>query len=114
MALIQCPECKSEVSDKASSCPKCGCPISIGKEIKIQNEIRKEDGKENAQTIQLTGKKYKAQQLLGVVALLLGLVILMAGLASNGSGATVFGTILMVGGLIWYLVARILAWWQHG
>lgn len=27
MALIKCPECKSEVSDKAKSCPKCGCPI---------------------------------------------------------------------------------------
>lgn len=27
MALIKCPECNSEVSDKAKSCPKCGCPI---------------------------------------------------------------------------------------
>lgn len=28
MSLINCSECKSEVSDKASSCPKCGAPIS--------------------------------------------------------------------------------------
>lgn len=28
MALIQCPECKREISDKASFCPGCGCPIS--------------------------------------------------------------------------------------
>lgn len=28
MALINCPECKKEISDKASSCPNCGCPIS--------------------------------------------------------------------------------------
>ena len=27
MAIIKCPECQNEVSDKASSCPKCGCPI---------------------------------------------------------------------------------------
>lgn len=27
MALINCPECKKEVSDKALSCPNCGCPI---------------------------------------------------------------------------------------
>jgi hypothetical protein len=26
--LIDCPECKSQVSDKASSCPKCGCPMT--------------------------------------------------------------------------------------
>ena len=27
MSLIQCPECGKEVSDKAQSCPNCGCPI---------------------------------------------------------------------------------------
>ena len=29
MALIKCPECGKEVSDKALSCPKCGCPINV-------------------------------------------------------------------------------------
>jgi hypothetical protein len=28
MALIDCPECKREISNKAVSCPHCGCPIS--------------------------------------------------------------------------------------
>ena len=28
MALIKCPECHQQVSDKASSCPKCGYPIN--------------------------------------------------------------------------------------
>ena len=27
MALISCPECSIKVSDKAISCPSCGCPI---------------------------------------------------------------------------------------
>lgn len=27
MALIRCPECGKQVSDKASSCPNCGCPL---------------------------------------------------------------------------------------
>ncbi len=27
MGLIKCPECQSEVSDKASVCPKCGNPV---------------------------------------------------------------------------------------
>lgn len=26
MALVECPECKNQVSDQASSCPKCGHP----------------------------------------------------------------------------------------
>lgn len=28
MALINCPECGAEVSDRAPSCPKCGAPIA--------------------------------------------------------------------------------------
>lgn len=31
MALIKCPECGKEISDKASNCPNCGCPIKIPK-----------------------------------------------------------------------------------
>jgi TM2 domain-containing membrane protein YozV len=27
MALMSCPECKTQVSDRAVSCPSCGCPI---------------------------------------------------------------------------------------
>lgn len=28
MALIDCPECSTRVSDKASNCPSCGYPIA--------------------------------------------------------------------------------------
>lgn len=34
MALIKCPECGKEISDKASNCPNCGCPMQT-QEIKI-------------------------------------------------------------------------------
>ena len=27
MALIKCKECGHDISDKATTCPKCGCPI---------------------------------------------------------------------------------------
>lgn len=37
MALIKCPECGREVSDKASACPNCGYPIS--KSIENNNVI---------------------------------------------------------------------------
>lgn len=30
MALIKCPECGKEISDKAASCPNCGFPIAQG------------------------------------------------------------------------------------
>lgn len=28
MAIINCPECGKEISDKAKACPNCGCPIN--------------------------------------------------------------------------------------
>jgi uncharacterized membrane protein YvbJ len=31
MALIPCPECAHQVSDKAPSCPSCGYPIAGGR-----------------------------------------------------------------------------------
>lgn len=32
MALIKCPECGKEISDKAKSCPNCGYPITINQQ----------------------------------------------------------------------------------
>lgn len=29
MALIRCPECNREISDKAEKCIHCGCPLRI-------------------------------------------------------------------------------------
>lgn len=47
MALIKCKECGHEVSDKASMCPNCGCPIeSLGaaQEEVIYEEPKKKKG----------------------------------------------------------------------
>jgi len=33
MVLIKCPECGSEVSDKAEKCPKCAYPIKFAGNI---------------------------------------------------------------------------------
>lgn len=32
MALIKCPECGREISERAKSCPNCGCPIEAPQE----------------------------------------------------------------------------------
>ena len=54
MALIKCPECGKEISDKATACPNCGYPIateenqvSIGEKDDIQeNSIIEKESKE--------------------------------------------------------------------
>lgn len=40
MALIKCPECGREISDKAVSCPRCGCPASEFPKNKTVQESR--------------------------------------------------------------------------
>lgn len=41
MALLKCPECNSDVSEYANTCPNCGCPIDI---IKSKQPISKIEG----------------------------------------------------------------------
>ncbi len=36
MALINCPECNKQISDKANSCPDCGFPLHVSKEIEYE------------------------------------------------------------------------------
>ena len=44
MALIKCSECGADISEKATVCPKCGCPIDITKRIILdekKNKVKK-------------------------------------------------------------------------
>ena len=63
MSLIKCPECGKDMSDKAPSCPSCGCPIDVviaeRQRIKKEAEIKKQQ----EETEKAVGKKYKRQVL---------------------------------------------------
>ncbi len=39
MALVDCPECKKEISDRAVSCPNCGCPQGLNDTENLINEV---------------------------------------------------------------------------
>ena len=41
MALINCPECGKEISDRVVSCPNCGCPASDWYAFSITSSVRK-------------------------------------------------------------------------
>ncbi len=79
MALITCPECKREVSDRAMSCPSCACPL------------------ERAMTTGAPGKKWKGIQLVSLGAIFLGILVAF-GTAIPQGGA--YAGFLIVGGLI--------------
>lgn len=45
MAIITCPECGSKISDKATTCPNCGCPASCfsnSQSVTTNNNVKKE------------------------------------------------------------------------
>ena len=48
MALIKCPECGKEISDKAISCPNCGCPNSEFHVSEDNNVSNKNNNKEKS------------------------------------------------------------------
>ena len=64
MALIQCPECGSEISDLASNCPRCGF-----KDISIQPNI--ENSKPVLNLKQATPKLSKKTLLISISAALI-------------------------------------------
>jgi len=39
MALIECPDCGRKVSDRASTCPDCACPVSeVVAEMRVKSD----------------------------------------------------------------------------
>lgn len=106
MALIECPECGHEVSDQAEACPSCAFPVGAERD-----PSRGKD--EEVQTIEATGKSYKAQMALGVAGMILGVIILVAGATNESTGASILGATISGTALLAYLSGRASAWWEH-
>ena len=72
MALIKCPECGSEISERAKTCPKCGCPIEAPQEdthseTSSFNQVTIH-GYEETFSVDTNVKIYKDGELVGEVA----------------------------------------------
>lgn len=94
--MLQCSECQSPVSSKARSCPRCGAPIHAA------------------------AWGWKLQHILASLVVIAGFVVLLlvaslrsqAGDAAGAQFAAIVGVGTIVVGLLWFVVARIGAWWQ--
>lgn len=82
MALVKCKECGHEVSDKASTCPNCGCPIEkglvcneCGAEISPIDKVCPNCGN----PISKASKKYRATYIQSVLLALLVVLVLGGG-----------------------------------
>ena len=88
MALINCPECNHEISDKAEKCPNCGFPIPkishcrlCGKEISVGQEVCEKCKKDyeipNINETEKKKKKSKHSTLGLISAIICGVAVLV-------------------------------------
>lgn len=96
MALIKCLECGKEISDKANSCPFCGCPNS-------------------PILIEQTSKTWKLVMLFSWILMIVGWIMFLNGLGNGGfhNPSTDLGFLLGGVGTLFAIISKIGAWWNH-
>ena len=71
MALIKCRECGNLISDKASRCPKCGCPVDIGDETRYRANVNRQPMSQQPVYYDEGNSENGNKWLYGIIALLL-------------------------------------------
>ena len=103
MSLIECPDCKKQVSDQAPACPHCGRPIAA---TPAQGN--------NVQTIEATGKVWKGIQLIGALMICYGVISCVYNAYDPTPHEPSFmPTILFIGGFFVIVFGKFGAWWHH-
>lgn len=94
MSLIKCSECGSDVSDKATLCPKCGNPIHT------------QVGEAKPLEIQLTNKRWKKMGLYSLLMVFIALITM--------SKSVALGFFFLFIAVVIAFISRIGAWWTNG
>jgi len=109
MALVNCHECGKEISDKAQSCPSCGCPIQ-NTPTASQSNASQQVG---VQTIQETSKKWKGMQLIGAILLVIGIISCINQTSTGSLTESPVTGVLIFLGFIFSVIGKFGAWWHH-
>ena len=86
MALIKCSECGREISDKASSCPHCGCPVAGTEELVDKSVIKEETSDERREelkpevnkSVESQPKEKKKLSKKGIIVIIVAAVVIVA------------------------------------
>ena len=92
MTLVSCPECKKEISDKATSCPQCGAPASE----KLQNS----QSPTSHTKVTRTGAKWEGGGFLLIIA---GIFISISTISNSDNHV---GGIMILVGFFVFLIGR--------
>lgn len=110
MALISCEECGKQISDRASSCPHCGNPMTPAVQTSTKPPIHVQTATGHVVTTEATGREWKAIQLVGGAIMIVSMVACMANTPDYGPSA---GLGMLLGFGV-YLFGRVGGWWKHG
>lgn len=87
MAMIKCPECGKEISDKATTCPNCGAPIGTTSQgAPAQPDFGQYNGP--AQQPPKKKKKHRGLVVLAVIVVLMIIIIAVANSGGNSNSDT--------------------------
>ena len=103
MALIKCPECSRDVSDKATVCPHCARPLA-----------RTSYRQGPVQVIERTGRRWKGVRVLGWLLILVAAFLLFGKWAGDDSRGVAAGLAIGLAGVVCLVTSRAGAWWYHG
>jgi len=95
MSLIECPDCKKQVSDQAPACPHCGRPIAQAKAAPQNIRVKKSGG-----------EFCKALQLIGAIMLCYGVVSCVYNSFDYPREFSLTPTIMMLGGFFVFVIGR--------
>ena len=111
MVLIKCPECNMDVSDKAGSCPKCGCPISTD----VSDVSQEVSVSERVQTIEQTAKSLKAEYAIAAATTAtITMLLFWGGVLFSQAWMIIFSLMVLGIGAVWMSIIKGVIWWRHG
>jgi len=79
--MIKCPECQSEISDTATACPNCGCPI-----MSKSNKLKAETAMEKAEIYKTA---FKQSVIISMIFSLIN-IILCIKILNRGNSNSIF------------------------
>jgi hypothetical protein len=103
MALIKCPECNRDISDKATVCPHCARPLA-----------RTSYRQGPVQVIERTGRRWKGVRVLGWLLIFVAAFLLFGKWAADDSRGVAAGFSIGLAGVACLWISRAGAWWYHG
>ncbi len=111
MALIPCPECSREISDKAAACPHCGNPMRTPARAPQSAPVQVATAPGRVVTTQATDKHWKGMQIAGVC--LMGAGVAACNEISKDGTYAFWMTGFWLLGILVYIGGRFGAWWHH-